>query len=260
MSVYVYAVVGAGHELAAGLRGVGERPSSVALLRNAEGEPAAVTGAAPTGLRARRRDLNAHQDVLETLMRSGPVLPMRFGVVLPDERTVRDQLTAHAAEYAAVLERVEGRVEFNVKALPVQDETALATLLREDPALRELRRSTSRRPAYEANVRFGRAVAEALTRRAARCAERVRAALEERAAEVSEGPEVDACVLNTSYLVPRGTEAAFRALVERQAAAERGRIEVRLTGPLPCYSFVGSGSARTVPASSPSAAPSSAGV
>lgn len=255
MSVYVYAVVGAGHELAAGLRGVGEGPSTVALLRNADGEPAAVTGAAPTGLRARRRDLNAHQNVLETLMRSGPVLPMRFGVVLPDERTVRDRLTAHAAEYSAVLQRVEGRVEFNVKALPVQDETALAALLR------ELRRSTSRRPAYEASVRFGQAVAEGLTRRAARCAERVRAALDEMATEASEGPEVDSCVLNTSYLIPRGAEAAFRALVERQAAAERGRIELRLTGPLPCYSFVGagSGSARTAPASSPSAAPSSAG-
>lgn len=55
---------------------------------------------------------------------------------------------------------------------------------------------------------------------------------------MTSGPEVQGCVLNTSFLVGRGDSEAFRKAAERFAHTHRDRVELRLSGPLPCYSFV----------------------
>ncbi len=44
---------------------------------------------APADLRAKRRDVVAHQGVLERLLADGAALPMRFGLVGPDDEQVR---------------------------------------------------------------------------------------------------------------------------------------------------------------------------
>ncbi|MEU6647780.1 GvpL/GvpF family gas vesicle protein, partial [Saccharomonospora sp. NPDC046836] len=200
--------------------------------------PAAGVGDAPPGLRARRRDLTAHQELLGALAADGPVLPMRFGVVLPDEAVLLDQLATRRSAYERALERVGGRVEMNVKAMPPQGEAALARLLAEEPGLRAMRDRGLRRPGYEASVRLGQAVSDALERRATLAAARVRRGLVPLAAQWCDGPQVEGCVLNVSLLLDRDAEAALRAEADRLAAALAGRAELLLTGPLPCYSFV----------------------
>ncbi|MGO4754130.1 GvpL/GvpF family gas vesicle protein, partial [Streptomyces sp. 2MCAF27] len=90
--VYVYGVVRAAHPVPPGRTGVGADPAPVRTLR--AGELAAVVSDAPPGLRAKRRDLLAHQDLALSLAADGPVLPMRFGMIAPDEEAVRSQLAA----------------------------------------------------------------------------------------------------------------------------------------------------------------------
>ncbi|MEV8397282.1 GvpL/GvpF family gas vesicle protein [Streptomyces niveus] len=235
--IYVYGVVRRSHPLSPGAVGVGEPPAPVRLLP--ADDLAVVVSAAYPGLRARRRDLMAHQGLLMTLAEAGPVLPMRFGMVAPDEATVLAGVAARHGEHVAVLERLDSRVEMNIKITPVQDN--LAALLREDPAVRRIREETRRHPGYEANVRLGEAVAAGLRRRAAVAAARLPAefaGITGMADDVRPGPDVEGCVLNVSFLVPRREEGRFRNVAERFAADHRDRLELRVTGPLPCYSFV----------------------
>ncbi|WP_405608326.1 GvpL/GvpF family gas vesicle protein [Streptomyces sp. NBC_01508] len=238
--IYVYGIVGRSHPLSAGTAGVGEPPTPVRLLP--ADDLAVVVSAAYPGLRARRRDLMAHQGLLMTLAEAGPVLPMRFGMVAPDEATVLAGVAAHHSEHAAVLERLDSRVEMNIKITPVQDN--LAALIREDPVVRRIREETRRHPSYEANVRLGEAVAAGLRRRAAAAAARLPAEFAGIAGiggiadDMRPGPDVEGCVLNVSFLVPRREEGRFRGVAERFAADHRDRLELRVTGPLPCYSFV----------------------
>lgn len=82
-----------------------------------EGRVAAVVSQAPPKLRARRRDLLAHQELLLALSEHGPVLPMRFGMVAPDETVIRRQLADDEERHLAALESLAGRVEINVKAM-----------------------------------------------------------------------------------------------------------------------------------------------
>lgn len=233
-SVYVYGVVHARRVLPPGRTGVGEHPAPLRTLR--AGELAAVVSDAPAGLRAKRRDLLAHQELALALAADGPVLPMRFGMVAPDEDMVRRQLESSHGDCLAALHRVDGRVEMNLKAVPAQGD--LRSLVREDPEVARLRTAARRTPGYEASLRLGEAVARGLTRRATATATAVLAELSEVADERVAGPEVEGCVLNASFLLAREELRRFRAVVERLAAEHGGHVELRLTGPLPCYSFV----------------------
>lgn len=232
--VYVYAIIRARRRLPKGVSGVG---SPAAPLRTIEqGQVAAVVSEAPPKLRARRRDLLAHQDLLLRLSDQGPVLPMRFGMVAPDEETVCGQLAAGEADHVAALEHLSGGVEVNVKAFPAQH--ALRSLLVDDKKLRRLRDEALRRPGYEANLRLGEAVAAALESRAAEAGRGLLRELTPRARAVASGPEVQGCVLNMSFLVDRGDSDDFRSAAEQFAETHSERVELRLAGPLPCYSFV----------------------
>ncbi|TXL90037.1 GvpL/GvpF family gas vesicle protein [Streptomyces sp. IB2014 016-6] len=232
--IYVYGIVGGSHALPPSAAGIGEPPAPVRLLPVED--LAVVVSATYPGLRARRRDLMAHQNLLLALAAAGPVLPMRFGMVAPDEATVLAGVAARRGEHAAVLERLDSRVEMNVKIMPVQDD--LAALIRADPVVQRIREETRRRPGYEANVRLGQAVAEGLRRRAADAAALLPPQFAGIADDMCPGPDVEGCVLNASFLVPRREEGRFRRVAERFAADHPDRVELRVTGPLPCYSFV----------------------
>lgn len=168
--IYVYGIVGRSHPLSAGAAACRRAASTPVRLLPVD-DLAVVVSAAYPGLRARRRDLMAHQGLLMTLAEAGPVLPMRFGTMAPDEATVLAGVAAHHSEHAAVLERLDSRVEMNIKITPVRDN--LAALIREDPVVRRIREETRRHPSYEANVRLGEAVAAGLRRRAAAVAARL---------------------------------------------------------------------------------------
>lgn len=233
MSVYLYGVTRAAVPVPRDARGVGSPPGAVRKL--VVGDLAAVVGAAPEGLRARRRDLQAHQDLLLALAGGGPVLPTRFGVVVAGDDAVTGRLHDDASGYAAALDRVAGRCEMNLKVSPA--EAGLAALVREDPQIARLRRESRQRPGYEVRVRLGEAVVAGLRRRAAQAAQDVAAALTAIADEAQRGPDVPGCVLNLSFLVAADRVAACRAAFDAAADRLAGHAELRLTGPLPCYSF-----------------------
>lgn len=239
--VYVYAITRSGKPLPPGATGVGSPAAPVRSIRH--GRVAAVISDAPSKLRARRRDLLAHQDLLLALSARGPVLPMRFGMVASDEETIRGQLEAREADHLVVLEHLSNAIEVNVKVLPAQD--ALASVVAEDRTVRRLRDALRRQPGYEASLRLGEAVAAALDSRALDAGRRIIQELAPRARAVAQGPDVQGCVLNTSFLVPRADGEAFLTAAENMADEHRDRLQLRFSGPLPCYSFV---SAERVPA------------
>ncbi|MFD3654494.1 GvpL/GvpF family gas vesicle protein [Streptomyces sp. NPDC058620] len=234
--VYVYAIIHAGRTLPDDVGGVGG--PAVAVRTVGQGPIAAVVSEAPVQLRARRRDLLAHQDLLLRLTDEGPVLPMRFGMIAPDEETVRTQLGRAESAHLATLEQLAGRVEVNLKAFPAQD--ALAALVAEDKNVRRLREEVRRRPAYDASVRLGEAVATALSRRAAEAGRKALRTLTPLARSVRPGPDVQGCALNASFLIDRSDSDSFRATALALADEYREHAELRLAGPLPCYSFVSS--------------------
>ena len=97
------------------------------------GEIAALTSAIPgTGeIRARRRDLLRHSDVVQEAFAAGPVVPLRFGTVAASASSVVDDLLApRHDELLDLLEAFDGLAELSVRAF-YREEEVLGELVRE---------------------------------------------------------------------------------------------------------------------------------
>jgi hypothetical protein len=238
MSTYVYGFAKADHPLPlSGLIGVGKAGPPVRLVR--QNGLVAVVSDAPVELRAKRRDLEAHHGVVDSLYGHGPVLPLRFGTMAPDDDAVRRELAASASRYAELLRRLDGHVEVNVKARHDEREV-LADMLAGNPALAE--RNEALRATggggYQEQVAFGEQVAAVMEQRRRHDAERVVAGLRPHAADVRLAPPVDGCFVNASFLVVRAKVAEFETTASRLRDEQPTYAEVRVSGPLPPYSFV----------------------
>lgn len=237
MSTYVYGITAGSHpSLPEGMEGVGKPARSVRILK--EGDLAAIVSDAPEGLRAKRNDLLAHQNVLNEAGAAGPVLPMRFGNVAPDDASVTSVLEERAEHYRERLAALAGKVEYNVKASH-HEQAALHRVLADNPevqALVEANRQASG-GSYEQKLQLGEMVVAALQSREAADAVELHRALEPAADAISVGGESTGWLVNLSFLVERKSAEVFIAAVE-EARKGYPHIELRVNGPLPPYSFV----------------------
>jgi hypothetical protein len=234
---YLYGIVRSSHPLRLdGRGGIGAQPA--ALRRIDVGDLVVVASDAPERLRAKRRDLLAHQQVLEDLCAQGATLPMRFGSVADGDDTVRHQVAAEADRYASLLSEVDGRVEVNLKVVH-HEETVLRELLASNPDLRRHHEQLQHRGggSRDDQVRFGELVSRAVEAREADDAGSIVASLRPHVARESTGPRVRDCFLNVSFLVDRGRLAGFEAAVDELDHALGEAVRIRLQGPLPPYSF-----------------------
>jgi hypothetical protein len=237
MSLYVYGITDASHPgVPDGTTGVGDPAPEVRQAGG--GRLAALVSEAPDGIRPKRRDLLAHQRVLELAGTSGPVLPLRFGGISPDEETLTGVLAEREDHYTERLRSLAGKVEFNLKAS--HDEDAVVRLVLEsDPDLREtaLAHRDTGGGTQEQRIALGERVALGVQRREAEDARVIREAMEQVCDEVSAGPEGRGWLANLSFLVPADGIEGLRKAVE-QLDEQEPHLVLTLTGPLPPYSFV----------------------
>ncbi|GGL80894.1 gas vesicle protein [Streptomyces fumigatiscleroticus] len=242
MSTYVYGITASSHPaLPEDLGGVGDPPRRVRVLT--EGGLAAVVSDAPEGLRPKRRDLLAHQNVLSQAGAAGCVLPMRFGSIAPDDEAVTGVLAERADHYRERLGALDGRVEYNIKANHVE-EAVLHHVMAENPEIRALAEANRQAGggSYEDKIRLGEMVAAEVKAREAQDATVLQRLLEPLAEAVSVGPDSTGWLANVSFLVDRGSAEDFLTAVE-QARKDHPHLEIRVNGPLPPYSFVEPGPA-----------------
>ncbi|MGV9453539.1 GvpL/GvpF family gas vesicle protein [Streptomyces sp. NPDC003635] len=237
MSTYVYGITASSHPaLPEDMTGVGDPALPVRVLK--EGPLAALVSDAPEGLRPKRRDLLAHQNVLAETGAAGCVLPMRFGSVAPDDDTVTGVLAERADHYQERLRTLDGKVEYNVKASH-DEEAVLHRVMSQSPEIRSLTEANRQAGggSYDQKLQLGEMVVAAVKAREAEDAADVQRILEAKASAVSNGPESSGWLANISFLVDRDTAEVFLAAVE-ELRQSHPHLEVRLNGPLPPYSFV----------------------
>lgn len=233
-ATYVYGIVRANHPLdVSGLEGVGDPPTR--LRRLEAGQVAAIVGDAPPGLRAKRRDVLAHEHVLEELARQGTVLPMRFGIIARDEADLAEGITQDSAGHLDLLTELDGRVEFNVKAYSDED-TMIREVAASDLQVQQLRAHPA--TSMEDRVRLGEAVAAAIEERQESLGAQVLDTLEPLAVRGVTNPRVKGAAVNSSFLVGRDHTANFVEAVDKLGADLGTDVRLQLTGPLPPYSFV----------------------
>lgn len=236
-STYVYGIASASHRsLPKDMGGVGDPARPVRILK--EGDLVAIVSDAPEGLRPKRRDLLAHQNVLSEAGAGGSVLPMRFGSVAADDAAVTSVLGERAEHYKERLGALDRKVEYNIKASH-DEEGVLHRVMAGNPEIRNVTEANRQAGggSYEQRLRLGEMVAAAVQNLEAEDALEVQRTLEPVADAVSVGPESTGWLANVSFLVERGSAEVFLAAVE-ELRKSHPYLELRVNGPLPPYSFV----------------------
>jgi gas vesicle protein GvpL/GvpF len=203
----------------------------------------ALVGDAPDNgsVRVRRSALLAHSDVLQAAMEHGPVLPLRFGIVLPDEQAVCEELLApNSATYLARLEALSGCAEFQLKAT-FDSERVLASILTADRQLSDaaaLVRALPGEAGHFDRIRLGELISERVEGRAETVAMEIITTLEPLAVALSRGPrQHEWMALNAAFLVDMKQRDAFDEAIDRLNEEHHGELQFRLVGPLPPHTF-----------------------
>ena len=219
--------------------GAGLGGAAVETVRS--GDLAALVSRVPAGtVRARRRDLMAHFDVVAKAFEAGTVLPLRFGIVFDDERALVDGfLRPRQTELLSLLKELDGKVELRVTA-HYREDAILAEAVRENPRIARLREATQNAPGgHPALLELGELVAAEVQARTARDTRTLYERLRPHAIRFEADEEPIAYqLLRASFLVERKRVEKFDAALDAFAADNAGRIDVKLVGPLPPHSFV----------------------
>jgi Gas vesicle synthesis protein GvpL/GvpF len=233
----VYGVVRAGSLPRVDVPGVEGAPVSTVET----GALAALAGSvSEVPVRTTRAHLSAYRDVLAEAADRTTVIPARFGTVMTEAAVRAELLERRGEELAALLERLEGKVELSVKAV-YDEELLLREVVAASADVGALRARTRRlTPAagYYDRIRLGELVAAGVEQRRTADAARILEALRPHAADVSAGEAlVDRVAVQAAFLVERHLLSRFDAELERVAAAVAPRLRLRCVGPLPPYSF-----------------------
>jgi Gas vesicle synthesis protein GvpL/GvpF len=247
---YVYGLVQSARapslaEIPAGLAGAGP-PRALAVGRGrwviAADVPLDRYGEAP--LARGLRDLDwvgacalAHEAVVESLVRRGPVVPMKlFTIFRSDERAI-DHLKGAARTVDRAFRRVAGASEWSVRVFRAAEAPAAQTVAGSGGEIRSgadfLRRKKQVRDEAHAAARIAAAAADAAHRALKKIA---------RASVVKPpvaGETRARLIVDAAYLVPDARRAAFRTEAKRQEARCRtAGCTLTLTGPWPAYHFI----------------------
>jgi len=245
LGTYLYAIAAVSTRLRSSLPSLDSGISRVELIEH--DDLAAIVSHVPIegfGTSDQLRDLEwlgrhvqAHDSVIKSAMRSGPVIPLRFCTVFRDDQRVRALLTKHHAPMRSTLDTLAGKSEWGVK---IRVDTRAAATSNGNQAI----------SGREYLARKGRSSSKTAAPRrstpgvAQRVVPQVQSALEEVAVESTTLPlragDADrSIVFNGAYLLADERLDDFQARVskvERERAAEG--IHLELTGPWPPYNFV----------------------
>ncbi len=238
MPLHVYGVTRADVVLPDGLQGLYDAPVTTV----ADDGLAALVSECPDTPTARRAELMAHARVLEQVVETETVLPMQFGMCMPDDQTVRHELlVTHRPRLGALLSQLDGAVQLTVKVVYREDD-ALREVLHRSPPLLRMRERLASIPADAAHFKqaeFGQQVAAELERMSSRDGAEILGALTPLCLAHAEGKLLSPYhILNTAFLVRREARARFDAAVGAIGEQWNEVGTVRYLGPQPPYSFV----------------------
>jgi gas vesicle protein GvpL/GvpF len=238
-NVWVYGVVPAG----AALEELERREGLPDVWVVEAGDLGAIVGNAPDGdAKETRNQALAHARVLEAAVVDAPVVPFRFGIMVPGDQEVgSDLLDAYHDNLAPLLERVESRLQMTLKVY-YREDALLREIVDSEPEIAQLREAMREGPeeaTRDVRARLGELVSTAVEQRR----ERDSADILERLKPVSvaavvEGLEKEFMVLNAPFLVERDRQQEFEDAVEEIAQERQERMSFRLLGPMPAYNFL----------------------
>jgi hypothetical protein len=206
------------------------------------GDVAAVVSRTPVFIFDPTRDnALAHEHVVETVMKTNPIVPMAFGTVFRTAEDVKEVLKSIYSSLKGVLRQMSDKQEFGLKVTWDRDRI-IEELKHEHEEIRRFYQELTRKhlqSTYFARMQLGRMIENALTELSATYVREIYEGLRGVCvASKDNKPIGDKMILNASFLIEKERESEFDAAVTRVAQKFGERLNFKYTGPWPVYNFV----------------------
>ena len=241
--IYVYGIIPADVELAAETPGVGDPPGQVRVVRS-DGLAALVSEVDSSRPLGSPPDLVAHEQIVDATAAEVPVLPARFGAVMPSDEAVAEELLAgNHDEFEEALQELEGRAQFVVKGRYAQ-QAILTEVLSENRQAGHLARKlhgADPDASRDARIKLGEIINGAVEVKRRKDTRTLGDTMEGHCvASVVREPTHELDAVHVAFLVENDGKSEMERAIEDLARDWEGRVDVRLLGPMAAYDFVGS--------------------
>jgi hypothetical protein len=201
---------------------------------------ALVTPVRGPSVRAKRRDLLAHSDVVQAAYASGVVLPLRFGTLFDSEPELREELLeSRKTELRKLLDRFDGLCEVRIRGRYHDQETVMRTVVAANPKIASQSEHLRSRSSQAQLMQLGELVAAAYIGQRDQDAHAIVDRLASIAVDVaSEEPVEELEIVRASYLLRQGDVPKFDEQLASNALGLRHLASVTAIGPMPAHSFV----------------------
>ena len=241
--IYVYGILPADVETTSEMHGVGYPPGEIRVIRS-DGLAALVSEVDLSRELGSPQDLQAHKEILDASATELPVLPLRFGAVLTDDKAVAEELLAeNHDDFAEALSELDGRAQYVVKGR--YDEGAiLEEILSENKQAARLRnklRDADPDATRNVRIKLGEIINAAVASKRQKDTRALGDAMQGICvASVVREPTHELDAVHVAFLVDSDKEDDLYQVIEDLASEWEGRIEPRVDGPMAAYDFVGS--------------------
>lgn len=186
------------------------------------------------------RNLAVYQTVIEKVMKDNHIIPMKYGLMAQGEEELKRILEKGYGQIKTNLKEMENKIELDVAAL-WSDLEAVLKEIGEEEEIRRLKEEAASKPPdqiFEIKINVGKMVKASLDKKREECASEILDVLKKEAEDhCSHAVMDDSMIMNVAFLINMDKKEAFESKVDDLDKQYKGRVNFRIVGPLPPYSF-----------------------
>jgi len=186
------------------------------------------------------RNLAVYQSVIEKVMQSHHIIPVKFGTVTQGEAEVKNILKNGFGQINTSLKEMKNKIEIDLAAL-WGDLEAILKETGEEEGIKALKAEAASKPPeqiFQIKLSVGKLIKESLDKKRAECASLILKTLEKDVEDYyAHSLMDDSMIMNNAFLLKKEHADIFEKKVHQLDEHFRGRVNFRIVGPLPPYSF-----------------------
>ena len=239
---YFYCIIGANEGRNFGSIGIGNRGDVVSTIghRDLSG---VISNSPMTKYVISKKNLMAHEKVIEKVMQDYTVLPVRFCTIASSAEEIRNLLRKRYVEFKNLLRDMDNKIEVGIKALWKDMNAIFGEIVKENEEIQQLKgkmkgKSPSNQ-AYANKITVGKMVQFALLAKRRSEGEKILNIFKKISVDFRPNKIYgDNMILNAAFLIDKSREKEFDNQVDELTVKYAKRIKFNYVGPAPPFNFV----------------------
>jgi len=238
---YIYCIIEGREGRNFGPIGIGDRGDIVTTI-GYEDLSAVISNFPMDKYVVNKENLIAHEKIVEEIMRSYTVLPMRFCTVASSAEEVRGLLRKRYLELKGLLKDMDNKIELGVKVFWKDMKVIFQEIVDENEKIKSYREKIvkkSIKESYKEKIKLGKMVKASLEAKRDKEGQRIVNVFKRLSYDFHlKETQIDEMLINAVFLVDRTREREFDNQMDELNNKYGERIRFKYIGPTPPYNFV----------------------